>query len=117
MKPIELTAFTHLTQMPVFSISGDELGHIKDVVFGDQHNVLYYALAYGGVLGIGEKFFAIAPEMIQIQSSNTKVIANLSRSQLDQSDGFDKDHWPDAPDAALRQKTSDASLAYHRNEI
>ena len=42
---------------PVYSDTGDKIGTVEDVVLDKQSNqIMFAALGFGGLLGIGEKY-------------------------------------------------------------
>jgi sporulation protein YlmC with PRC-barrel domain len=78
---------------------GKKLGEIKDVVVDwSGGSVKYAVLTYGGTLGMGEKYFAVPITSLKARAGSDKLILNTSSDQLDKASGFDKDHWPSAPD-------------------
>lgn len=80
----------------VHNPQGENLGKIEDVVLDVERGQIAYAvLSFGGFLGMGDKFFAIPWQALQIQGTNQPVILNISKEQLRQSKGFDKSNWPD----------------------
>jgi sporulation protein YlmC with PRC-barrel domain len=75
---------------------GENLGDIRDVVV-DLHSgrVVYLALAAGGFLGLGERYFAIAPELVQLSPRDERVLLlNIDRQRIAQAPGFTRDQWP-----------------------
>jgi sporulation protein YlmC with PRC-barrel domain len=95
--------------MKVKNPTGKELGSINDVVLDvAKGNVRYFAVSYGGWLGLGDKLFAIPHQSFEWKrddSGNNFLVLNLTESQLKNAPGFDQDHWPDfANDAQWRQR-------------
>ena len=74
---------------------GDKLGKVEDIVV-DMHlgDVRYLALSFGGFLGVGDKFFAVPLQAVSVQ--DRFVLFDVTKDQLKQADGFDKDQWPES---------------------
>lgn len=89
-----------LVGLEVRNNNGDKLGKVEDLVINlADGKVAYVALSHGGVLGIGDKLFAIPfAELRFNRDPNNKEMffaLNLSKEKLDAAPGFDKDKWPD----------------------
>jgi hypothetical protein len=56
-------------------------------------------LSFGGILGLGEKLFAVPWEYLSIDTVNKRFLLDVDKAQLKQAPGFDKDNWPDMGDA------------------
>jgi sporulation protein YlmC with PRC-barrel domain len=84
----------------VVNLRGQRLGKIKEVVIdAAAGKVAYAVLAYGGVLGVGEKLFAIPWQALQQSSGLGTFTLNVDEKTLQEASGFDKDHWPTVADA------------------
>jgi sporulation protein YlmC with PRC-barrel domain len=82
---------------------GESLGMISDIVLDpDAGHIKYVTLSYGGVLGLGGKLFAVAWDALTLQSDNQTYLLNISQELLEATPGFDKNHWPQQPDAMLQ---------------
>jgi sporulation protein YlmC with PRC-barrel domain len=69
----------------------------------DKHRVVYTVLAYGGVAGIGSKYFAIPWEAAELKSFDLKspgktLVVHANKSDFEGSNGFDFKKWPNHPD-------------------
>ena len=60
----------------------------------------YVVLAFGGFLGMGEKFFAIPWDAMRLDARNKRFVLDVDKERLVNAPGFDKDHWPDMADEA-----------------
>ena len=79
----------------VRNAAGEDLGEVHEIMLDVATGRIAYAvLAYGGVLGVGEKFFAIPWDMFAQVPGEDYWILNLTREELDRAPGFDRDHWP-----------------------
>jgi sporulation protein YlmC with PRC-barrel domain len=94
--------------MKVKNASGKDLGTVNDVVLDvNKGTVRYFAVSYGGFLGLGDKLFAIPPKSFEWKRDGDKnhLVLNLTEERLKNAPGFDQDHWPDfATDAQWREK-------------
>lgn len=92
----------------VKNMEGEAIGDLKDIMI-DTHSgkVAYGVLAFGGVLGMGEKLFAVPWNAITIDGKNEQLLLNVSKDQLKNAPGFDKDNWPNFADPAFTKKVSD----------
>lgn len=90
----------------VVNLQNEDLGKIHDIVIDMKTGCISYAvLASGGVLGQGEKLFAIpwealtvADEQEFIYGKSRRFILSLPKQALKESEGFDRDDWPSKPD-------------------
>ena len=82
--------------MRVQSTEGKKLGDIKDLVIDLSDGGIGYAvLDFGGFLGIGDKYFAVPWEALQWTPDRKAIVLDVSKKDLKQAPGFEKDNWPD----------------------
>jgi sporulation protein YlmC with PRC-barrel domain len=75
--------------------SGDELGTIEDLMVDVATGRVNYAvLSFGGILGIGDKYFAVPMEAFSVDTRDERLVLNESKERLENAPGFDKDDWP-----------------------
>ena len=75
---------------------GEELGKIEELMIDvNTGRVAYAVLSFGGVLGLGNKLFAVPWQSLALDQDDKIFILNVSKDQLDQAPGFDKENWPD----------------------
>jgi hypothetical protein len=60
--------------------------------------VAYAVLSFGGVLGVGEKLFAVPWHALTLNTAEKCFLLNASKEHLKQAPGFDKNHWPSMAD-------------------
>jgi len=93
---------SRLIGLSVHNEQGERVGTIEDFVVNMQNGqISYAALGYGGVLGIGEKLFAVPFNQMKLTHStdgDTYFVINVSKEKLKAPPGFDKTHWPDFAD-------------------
>ncbi len=95
---------SELMKLSVKNSAGDKIGSIDDLVM-DVHTgkIAYAALGFGGVLGFGEKLFAVPWSQFHLQKESNSnehfLVLDVSTESLKTAPGFNKDHWPDFADA------------------
>jgi sporulation protein YlmC with PRC-barrel domain len=80
------------------NLQGEKLGTVEDFVMDmDKGTINYIALGTGGVLGLGEKLFAVPfnESKMSMDGSNVFFVVNVSKEKLKNLKGFDKDNWPE----------------------
>jgi sporulation protein YlmC with PRC-barrel domain len=103
-KAAHLRRVTSLNGTTVKGSNGEDLGSVQGMVFDLKKNkVLYAALAYGGVAGIGSKYFAVPWEAVTLESPTLKAgeksfVISVTKAELDSAPGFDGKNWPTEPD-------------------
>lgn len=98
-----LLSASSLTGDTVSTLSGEDLGHIEELMVDPVDGHIEYAvLSFGGFLGMGEKLFAIPFREISIDREKERVVLNLDKDRLKEAPGFDKDDWPDFADDTFR---------------
>lgn len=111
---------SQLVGMSVHNTEGEKIGSIHDVVINmDNGQVSYAALGFGGVLGFGEKLFAVPFSSLKFDhnTNDTYFVLNMSKEKLKAAPGFDKSHWPDLADPNWAQdidnyyRSADAATA------
>lgn len=87
----------------VKNAQGESLGHVKDIMLDTENNrVSYYVLSFGGMLGVGDKLFAIPPETMKLNAKDKCFILNIDKDRLKNAEGFNKDQWPNMADPTFR---------------
>lgn len=85
----------------VVGMGEESLGDIKEIMLDMRSGQVAYAvLAFGGLFGLGEKLFAVPWQALRLDTVNKRFILNVSKDQLANAPGFDKDNWPDMADQA-----------------
>jgi sporulation protein YlmC with PRC-barrel domain len=87
----------------VKNAQGENLGQVKDIMLDTENNrISYYVLSFGGLLGMGNKLFAIPPEAMKLNTAEKCFVLNINKDRLDKAEGFDKDQWPNMADSTFR---------------
>jgi len=98
MRP-ELIGSSTLIGDDVYNREGEELGDIKEIMLDMRiGRIGYVVLAFGGFLGMGEKFFAVPWDAIRLDEKSKRLVLDVDRERLVNAPGFDKEHWPDMAD-------------------
>src|SRR5580704_5916421 len=85
--------------MRVLNNQREDLGKIEDIVVDTRDNRVNYAiLSFGGLLGMGDKHFAIPWEALAFDLSEKVAVLNVDKDRLANAPGFEKDSWPDMSD-------------------
>lgn len=83
----------------VLSAEGDEVGKIKDIMVDVQSGRIAYAvMSSGGLLGIGDKLFAIPWDALTLDAARQCFVLALPAERVKDAPGFDKRHWPSMAD-------------------
>lgn len=83
----------------VINNSKEDLGKIHQIVLDKTSGqVKYLVLESGSFLGMGGKFFALPWNSIHYNPDEEAFILNVSKEQLKNAPGFDKNNWPEFSD-------------------
>jgi sporulation protein YlmC with PRC-barrel domain len=86
---------SEVTGVKVKNLSGDDIGEINELVIDKvKGKVNYLVLDFGGVLGFGNKFFAVPWHLVSYDTNEDCFRLNVDKDRLKNAPGFDKDHWP-----------------------
>jgi sporulation protein YlmC with PRC-barrel domain len=81
---------------------GEDLGKVEDFMLDlDSGRIVYAVLSFGGVMGVGNKLFAVPPAALTIDKEEKCLVLDVDKGQLERAPGFDKDNWPDLADPRL----------------
>lgn len=99
---------TSLNGTNVVNAQGEDLGHVEDMMIDlSTGRILYTVLSFGGILGIGNKLFAVPFEAFTIDQDNENFILDVNKERLENAPGFDKDNWPAANDVDFHTEVYD----------
>jgi len=92
----------------VYNRQDEDLGDIKEIMLDMQTGQIAYAvLSFGGILGMGNKLFAVPWQALQLDTENKRFILDCSKTKLENAPGFDKDRWPDMASAEFGTQMHD----------
>lgn len=105
-KPVNFHLYrsTILSNTRVYNPAGEDLGKITDfVVSGKDGGIIYAALSYGGVAGVGTKYFAVPWDALALHEKDKTMyyVLNMEKAKLDNATGFKSDDWPTEPDRSF----------------
>ncbi|HYD80470.1 MAG TPA: PRC-barrel domain-containing protein [Paucimonas sp.] len=95
----EVMAARTLKGDKVVNMQGEDLGEIEDIMLDvPSGRVAYAVLSFGGILGMGEKYFAIPWSALTLDADRECFVLDIDPERLKNAPGFDKDHWPSMAD-------------------
>ncbi len=99
---IDLMRARDIKDIRVQNPEGENLGDLTDIAIDrDSGCIAYAVLAYGGILGFGEKHFAIPWEAVRIRSREKVAVVDTDKRTLDSAPGFPRDRMPGEGDWSL----------------
>lgn len=96
-----------LSGLTVKNMQDEKLGKVEDFVINlEDGKIAYVALSFGGVLGIGDKLFAVPFRELKFNHGRDEMyfVLNIDKDKLKAAPGFDKSHWPDTADPKWRSE-------------
>ena len=91
----------------VKNAAGEDLGKLDELMVDIPSGKIAYAvLSFGGVLGIGNKLFAVPWNALTVDEDEKCLILNADKKTLENAPGFDKDNWPDMADTTWGSEVS-----------
>ncbi|MES2740089.1 MAG: PRC-barrel domain-containing protein [Pseudomonadota bacterium] len=80
----------------VYNYQEEDLGDIKEIMLDMRTGQIAYAvLSFGGLLGMGEKLFAVPWQSLTLDTVNKRFLLDVDKERLKTAPGFDKNSWPD----------------------
>src|ERR1044071_7645985 len=74
----------------VYNATGDKIGTVEDIVLDKQSNqILFAALGFGGVLGIGEKYYPVPWSMLNYDEKKGGYVAPLNKDVIQNAPAYD----------------------------
>jgi sporulation protein YlmC with PRC-barrel domain len=90
-----------LTGARVLTRDGVSIGSVGELMLDVQRGrIAYVVVAHGGFMGLGERLHAIPWSALGIDPERRCLVLAADRATFLAAPGFDKDHWPETPDAA-----------------
>lgn len=93
-----------LKYLTASSIMGDKVHDTNDEPMGSIEDIMidiinakidYVVVELGGFLGIGNKYFAIPFNMLEVNPEKRIFVFKGNKEMLENAPGFDVNHWPD----------------------
>lgn len=84
----------------VYNTADEDLGDIKEFMIDmTTGKVAYAVLSFGGMLGMGDKLFAVPWSALTLDTANKRFTLDVTKDAMKDAPGFDKDNWPRMADA------------------
>lgn len=83
----------------VSNLEGQDVGKIEELMIDWlEGRIAYAVLSFGGILGFGNKLFAVPWDILTLDIESQGFIMKVNKELLESAPGFDKDNWPDTSD-------------------
>ncbi len=94
---------SRIVGLDVRNDAGENLGEINDAVIDvDNAQVSYFAVSFGGFLGVGNKLFAVPFAQARVahdaEDKDYHAVMNVDKAAMEKAPSFDKSHWPNMAD-------------------
>lgn len=74
----------------VYNTKGDKIGHVEDVVLDKQSDsIMFAALGFGGLLGIGEKYAPVPWSMLDYSPDKGGYVVPMSEDMIKKAPAYD----------------------------
>jgi sporulation protein YlmC with PRC-barrel domain len=111
--PKLLQKASELTGKEVKNPQGEKLGKLEELTIDPYSGrILYGVLSFGGLLGIGDKLFAIPWPSLHLNPGTDHFVLSVTKDRLKLAEGFDKSAWPNMAD----QRWATQTHAYYGQE-
>jgi len=92
----QLIPASKMDMYDVVNPKGEDLGQVQNfMVDPDTGRVAFIVVAFGGVLGLTDKWIAIPMEVLDWDYDARHFIMDVPRSTLERAPGLDKNKWPE----------------------
>jgi sporulation protein YlmC with PRC-barrel domain len=96
-EPLALSATT-LIGDKVFNNQNEDIGKVEEIMIDiNTGRIAYAVISFGGLLGIGNKLFAVPWSALRVDTNRKCVVMNADKDLLKNAPGFDKNDWPETP--------------------
>ena len=74
----------------VYNNEGDKIGTVEDVVLDKLSNqIMFAALGFGGVMGIGEKYYPVPWSLLDYSEDKGGYVVPLSKDRIEKAPAYD----------------------------
>jgi len=95
----EVLSATTIIGDEVRNLQGEDIGEIEELMINLEDGCIAYAvLSFGGLMGIGDKLFAVPWKALRIRPEEHAFVMDIQKDKLEKAPGFDKDNWPNMAD-------------------
>ena len=103
---IHTLSATSLIDTNVVNKQGEDIGELEELMIDlNSGRVSYAVLSFGGFMGMGDKLFAIPWQAFTVDTDEEQLILNVEKETLKNSEGFDKNNWPDFSNPDWHRRT------------
>ena len=96
-QPLALSAGT-LKGDKVVNLNDEAIGTVEEIMIDiNTGHVAYVVVSFGGILGIGDKLFAVPWSTLRVDTERQVVVIDADKALLERAPGFDKVNWPETP--------------------
>lgn len=83
----------------------ETLGEIDEIMLDvPRGRIAYAVMSIGGFLGVGERLFALPWTALTLDTEQKCFVMDAAPAAFENAPGFDKDDWPDAPQAEWHEQ-------------
>src|ERR1700742_3300638 len=73
----------------VYNRAGERIGTVEDIVLDKQSNqIMFAALGFGGVLGIGENYYPVPWSVLDYDEQKGGYVVPLTKERLDKAPSY-----------------------------
>jgi sporulation protein YlmC with PRC-barrel domain len=74
----------------VYSDSGDKIGTVEDIVLDKMSNqIMFAALGFGGVLGMGQKYYPVPWSLLDYDENKGGYVVPLDKDRLENAPAYE----------------------------
>jgi sporulation protein YlmC with PRC-barrel domain len=74
----------------VYNTVGDKIGHVEDIVLDKtSDHIMFAALGFGGVLGVGEKYYPVPWSVLDYNPDKGGYVVPMSKDVLKNAPAYD----------------------------
>ncbi len=104
----EIMAASTLARDDVYNLANEKLGTVHEIMIDvPRGRIAYVVLSHGGILGVGDKLFAIPWTAVTLDTDRHCFLLDIDVQRLKAAEGFDQDNWPRMADVAWATKLHD----------
>jgi sporulation protein YlmC with PRC-barrel domain len=98
---------------------GEKLGTVQDFMIDlESGKIAYVVVSHGGVLGVGDKLFAIPWGVFLLDTGDHSLLLDVDQETLQNAEGFDKNNWPNTADPTWRRSIDEHyGVTIERREV
>lgn len=92
----------------VYNTAGDKIGQVEDIVLDKQSDsIMFAALGFGGLLGMGEKFYPVPWSVLDYSKDKGGYIVPISKDQMEKAPAYSLEDLTkdDGQFSSIRAKT------------